>query len=195
MKKRNIKGKVILILCIFAAIIAAFQIYIWTGSDKEIKNSDTIIVLGCKVDRKTPTASLQERTEKAEKLYKSNKAEYIIVSGGKGRGEDITEAECMKNILINDGIDKEKIIIEDKSKNTQENIKFSKEIMEIRNLKNAIVVSNKFHLRRAAMICKKNKVNASYTGIFLKDHIFTEIYGGIREMPALIKDFILQIFK
>ena len=54
----------------------------------------------------------------------------IIVSGGRGRGEDITEASAMKDYLVSKGINKDMIIMEDKSKTTKENFDFSKKIIE-----------------------------------------------------------------
>lgn len=76
-----------------------------------------------------------------------------------GAGEDITEASAMKNFLLGKGIDKNKIIMEDQSKNTMENLAFSKKIMECKGFKTAVVVSNKYHLKRVSLMSKRLKMN------------------------------------
>lgn len=155
-------------------------------------NSDAILILGCQLKGETPSGFLTERTLKAAELYKAGKAKYIIASGGKGSGENISEAEGMKRILLKEGIPEEAIILEDKSKNTNENIKNSKKVADDKNFKSLIVVSNSFHLRRAKILCEKNNVSASYSGTFAKRYIGKEIYGTLREMPGIIKDVIFN---
>jgi len=117
------------------------------GIKSKPSESDCIIVLGCQVKGTSPSLFLQERLNEGIRLYKEGYGKYILVSGGKGAGEDITEASAMKNFLLGEGIDKNKIIMEDQSKNTMENLTFSKKIMESRGFKTAVVVSNKYHLK------------------------------------------------
>lgn len=193
--KRNIlkKKKVRVSLTVILLICLMFQGYIWwIPVMTEAKTSDAIIVLGCQLHGEIPSAFLRERTLKAAQLYKQNKGKYIIVSGGQGPGETISEAEGMKRILLQEGIPESSIILEDKSRNTNENIKNSKQILDKMNLKSVIVVSNDFHLRRAKVLCDKNNLSASYSGVFVKQYIFKEVYGAIREMPGIIKDILFN---
>jgi uncharacterized SAM-binding protein YcdF (DUF218 family) len=188
MKKRlkMIFLAIVIVFVVFQTFIFSLPIF-----TKPVK-SDTIVVLGCRLRGETPSEFLTERTEKAAELYKKGFGNYIIVSGGKGSGEDISEAEGMKRILLSKGIEEDKIIMEDKSTNTSENIKFTSKIMKEKDLNTAVVVSNDFHLRRAWLLCKKNKLSATYKGVFSKENFITEIYGAVREMPAIIKDLILS---
>lgn len=170
-------------------ILILSQAFIFsTDYFNDIKKSDVIIVLGCKVQNEEPTRFLLERTLKANELYKEGYAKYIILSGGKGEDEGISEAECMKRILIEQGIESDKLILEDQSKDTYENLVNSQKIMKDKNLNRAIIVSNKFHLRRAKMISEKLKLEASYSGVFVKDKWYKEMYGGLREVLGIIKD-------
>lgn len=190
MKKKMIK--ISLIMSMFF-LLAGIYIYSVPILDKPVK-SDAIIILGCRVNGTNPSGFLTKRVEVGEKLYKQGYAENIIVSGGMGDKEDISEAECMKNLLIKSGIDSNKIILEDKSKSTNENIKFSSKIMKELNYKSAIIVSNNFHLRRVKIIAKKNNLESTFKGFTCldKQYLFPEIYGAIREIPAIIKDIIIN---
>lgn len=188
MIKKNLRKKVIMLLSVIIIFIAAFQVYIWTVPVDNVKRADAAVVLGCRIKGNSPTPFLEDRTKRAAQLYKENKVKYIIVSGGKGNGENMSEAQCMKNILLEEGIAEDKIFMEDKSENTRQNIKNSNEIIKKNNFNSVIVVSNLFHLRRASILCGKNGVNASYSGTFSKKYMGTEIYGGLREIPAIIKD-------
>lgn len=179
---------VILIFLIIAFI--AFQI-IYFGIKSKPKKSDCIIILGCKVKGNDPTPFLKWRLDEGLNLYRKGYGKYIIASGAKGPGENISEGKAMEKYLLQKGVDKRFIIIEDKSKNTLENIKFSKNKMDINNLKSSIIVSNKYHLKRAEILCKREGIKASYSGVFVKPYISHEIVGFIREIPA----FLVYYFK
>src|SRR5699024_6136132 len=136
---------------IYIFLIGVFSIVILLGIDIKIfgskaipKRSDCIIVLGCSVYGTVPSPFLKGRLQHATGLYSEGYADYIIVSGGQGAGEDISEAEAMKNYLLIHGMDENKIIVEDRSTSTYENLKYSKEEMDKRSLRDAIIVSNEF---------------------------------------------------
>lgn len=80
----------------------------------------------------------------------------MIVSGGKGKGENISEASAMKRELMEQEIEEERIIMEDRSTSTDENIKFSKSLIPS-NKQKGIIVTNDFHMYRAKRL-PKNKV-------------------------------------
>lgn len=155
------------------------------------KESDCILILGCQVRGTSLSQFLKERLDKGIELYNEGFAKYILVSGGQGPGEDITEAEAMKAYLVSMGIEENKIIIENRSGNTMENIQYSKKAMNERNLNTAIVVSNKYHLKRASIMARKVGLNASYSGVFVSRYFLDEIYGFFREIPGIIRLYIL----
>lgn len=121
-----------------------------------------MIVLGASVKNTTPSLTLRGRLDKAIKyLYESKDDCYIVVSGGKGSDEKLSEAKAMGNYLVEHGVNKNKIILEDKSTNTYENFKYSKEKIEknsnkdIKNL-NIKVVTTDFHSFRSFILAKVN---------------------------------------
>lgn len=118
------------------------------------ENADYLIILGARVKGSVPSLSLQYRIDKAAEYLTANKHTLVIVSGGKGPGEDISEAKAMQQGLIAQGIEEARIMMEDKSTTTYENIVFSKELIPDTAVL-GLVVSNDFHIYRAVEIAKK----------------------------------------
>ncbi len=118
------------------------------------RHLDYIVVLGCGVigDRVTPL--LAGRIEKGLQLLNKNPSAKIIMSGGQGPGEDLPEGEAMAKYAMAKGVDKEQIIIENKSVNTKENLLFSKALMQGDKPRIAIVTTS-YHVFRALMLARQ----------------------------------------
>lgn len=158
-------GKIILgILHIFITvfIIYAIVVSIFMGfaAAKQPPNTDTtLVLLGCKVNGDHPSKSLRRRLEAAYDYLYANPAVPCIVTGGQGSDETMTEAQCMYQYLIENGIDKERIFMENKAKNTKENILFSLEIIKDRGLSsNITIATDGYHQLRSNIVALKNKV-------------------------------------
>lgn len=89
----------------------------------------------------------------------------LITSGGQGPGEDLPESHAMADYLIEHGVPRDRILLEDRSRTTEENLRFSREIM-LERLPNyrCVVVTNNYHVLRAALIAKKAKVKGQVIG-------------------------------
>ena len=90
------------------------------------KNLDYIIVLGAHVDGTRMTLALLERARRALLYLEENPATRAVLSGGKGDGENISEAEAMYRYLTSYGIDGNRLILEEESTSTKENLEFSR---------------------------------------------------------------------
>jgi uncharacterized SAM-binding protein YcdF (DUF218 family) len=176
-------------IVIIACLYLEYKIYSF-GWRARPEKSDSIVILGCRVRGTRPSTFLETRLEEGLRLYREGYGKYIIVSGGQGPGEDISEAEAMRKYLLERGVDDADILVEDKSTTTMENLSYSKKKMDARGLKNAIIVSNKYHLKRASMMADRAQIDASYSGVFVKKYWLNEISGSLREIPAFIKLFI-----
>lgn len=115
--------------------------------------ADYVIVLGAQVKGTRPSRSLLRRIEAAAEYLKKNPDTKVIASGGQGPREDITEAQCICETLINMGIDEERIFMEPISVSTWENLVFSAEMVGYNH--KFVVVTNGFHLYRAVKTAKK----------------------------------------
>ena len=118
-------------------------------------DADYLIVLGAAVHGDTPSLSLVERLEAAKDYLIKHPDTVVIVSGGQGSGENVSEARAMYEWLCANGIDPVRIIMEDKASSTYENLKFSREIInELSDDATIAVVSSEYHLCRAKLIAK-----------------------------------------
>lgn len=140
-------------LCIILEVLI-----IYSGAVKEEGNEDYLIILGAGLNGMQISRSLYERLLEGLNYLNSKPNLKVVVSGGQGPGEEITEAEAMKNFLVSNGINSNRIIIEDKSKNTYENFKFTKELLDKFDGRENIklrIISNNFHIFRSKMIAKR----------------------------------------
>lgn len=119
----------------------------------EFLEADCLIIFGCHLK-----PLLDERLECAIKILKSKKIDTILLTGGIGVNGNFNESEYMKKALLNFGIAENKILVDDKSTTTEENIVNSIQILRDNNLinnKKIVLVSNQAHLRRIGMELKK----------------------------------------
>ncbi|HBC96251.1 MAG TPA: YdcF family protein [Clostridium sp.] len=189
---RKLKFAVCFVTIVFMAVLLTeFQI-VFFGEDTKPEKSDCIIVLGCRVYGITPSPFLIGRLNRGLELYQNGYGNYIIVSGGKGQGENISEAEAMRTYLASRGMDSSRIIVEDKSASTMANLINSKKIMDTMGFKTAVIVSNKYHLKRASLMAKSQHIKGSYAGVFMSSYKMREIGGYIREIPAIWKYYLLK---
>lgn len=130
---------------------------------------------------------------KAEKEgNKITKNIKIIVSGGQGNGEDISEAQAMYDYLVQNGIPADIIIKEDKSTNTEENFRFSEKFIEEKSAKIGIVTNN-FHIYRAKKLAHAKGLD-NITGIPASSDNVLFINYMVRESIGIVKDYLCGNF-
>ncbi|HHV09746.1 MAG TPA: YdcF family protein [Clostridiales bacterium] len=173
-------------LCIF--ILVEGTIIYYSNQDAEA-GADYAIVLGAQVRGTTITKSLKKRLDTALEYLEDNPQTQVIVSGGQGPGEDITEAEAMRIYLEEGGIAPERIIKEESSTNTAENIRYSKLLME-GEAPDLVIVTNGFHVFRAISIARKQGLPQAQGLAAPSDQILTLNYY-IREAAGVLKDFLV----
>ncbi len=187
-------GKVVIITVIgfiilgliLVTVISAFMIN--TANDYP-EDPNVVVVLGCKVNGTTPSLMLTKRLEATYDYLIENEDVLVIVSGGQGENEDISEAQCMKDYLIDKGISDDRIIMEDKSTSTYENILFSKQIMSDMELgNNIIIITDGFHQLRAKMIA--NKLDVETDSVSAKTPIYLLPTYWVREWFGVIDEYV-----
>lgn len=154
-------------------------------------DKDYIIILGCGIRKDgTLTPILKARVDRAIEFSNMQKEatgkEIVFVpSGGQGEDECISEAEAMKRYLVNQGIEEKNILIENRSKNTLENIKFSNELITSKMEKpNIAYVTTNYHVFRAGVICSNLNIEAEGIGAKTKSYYFINAF--IREFIATL---------
>ncbi|WP_079509211.1 YdcF family protein [Mesobacillus jeotgali] len=156
------------------------------------RGGDYMIILGARVKGSRPSLALQFRIDYAAEYLKDNPQTIAIASGGKGPGEDFSEAEAIKKKLVEYGIEESRILLEDKSTNTYENIGFSKKLIP-KEAKTGLLVTNDFHIYRAQMIAENEGLMIS--GLPAKTPIQAVFKSYLREYLALTKYFIITAFR
>lgn len=147
----------------------------------------TAVVLGCRVYGERPSLILTERMDAAVAYLNENPDAVCIASGGQGQDEDISEAECIYRYLVENGIDGERIYLEERSTSTRENLAFSLEIIEENALSREIaIVTNEFHEYRAGIIADRlglsyGAVSAKTAGWLLPTYYARELFGVLYE--------------
>ena len=133
-------------------------------ADNSAIPADAVIVLGAGVNGETPSAALWSRIRAAEDYLKRHPGIPVVLSGGQGPGERITEAEAMRRALWGeDEAENARFLLEEESANTAQNFRFSKVLLEEHGLdtETAViaVVTNDFHCFRSRMIARKQGLN------------------------------------
>lgn len=141
------------------------------------------VVLGCGLFGEAPSWLLAERLKTAEQYARQYPDCKLILSGGQGCGELITEAEAMRRYLVSAGISQERLILEEHSHNTFENLRNSNRILDENDgekVHDCIIISNNFHLYRAKRLAKIIGMNSDTlaaptpvgtVGMFLREGI------------------------
>lgn len=145
---------------LLAAAITGFLI-VRTGEKTATDHCDYLIVLGAGVNGTVPSLTLRERLDAAYDYLQAHPDTICVVSGGQGPGEDITEAKCMAHWLTEKGIDPSRIWQEDMSTSTQENLRFSLELIEdsTGNRPGTVgIISSEYHLYRAGLMAQDQNV-------------------------------------
>lgn len=157
----------IIAFAVYAVICTAFMIYFSSVTPDE---KSTVITLGALVHKdNTPSASLMGRINGTYEYLIENPDAKAVLSGGKGDNEGESEADCMYQELIKKGIDKDRLLIEDKSVNTESNMKNSYEIIKANDLPENIAIStDRYHQLRARIIAKKQGIDSGIGAVNAK---------------------------
>ena len=172
---------------LFGTIIIGFV----SANKKPSFDKDFIIILGCKIKKDGLLLPLVKgRVDKAIEFAKNQKQKtgkdvIFVPSGGKGKDELISEAEAMKRYLLEQKIDEKNIIIENKSRNTYENIKFSYKVIKKNNSNPKIAFSTtNYHVFRVGNIASSQNLNIE--GIGSRTKAYYWINAFIREFVATL---------
>lgn len=183
---RHTVGKTAVVLAgaavVFCAGACAFiGVNMVRYSETPSERVDCVLVLGCQVKGEVPSSMLSDRLNAALEVLNNKPQALCVVSGGRGRGEDISEAEAMRRYLTERGISEERIITEDKSTSTAENFGFSAEMLKSRDItENIVVVTSDFHQFRAHILASREGLEVSH-------------HSARTSLPALLNNAVREI--
>lgn len=158
--------------------------------------ADAVIVLGAGVNGTEPSLSLRTRLDAALDYLERWPEIPVVLTGGQGYGEEITEAACMYAYLTEHGVDPQRLILEEHAGNTSENFSFSWEKLEQVGIDPAratvALVSNDFHIARARLIAQKQGYGHTVGVPAPLPWLHLEVNYFLREAFAVVKSLVFD---
>lgn len=160
-----------IILLAFALLMAGF---IWamlniafypallaqqSAAPEKIK-ADAAIVLGASVWKDKPSPVFAERIKYGIQLYKNGQVHYLIFTGGLSESDKLSESATARQYAVEQGIPAEKILVEEISTNTYQNLVQACKLMQAHQLQNVMIVSDPLHMKRAMTMADELHINA-----------------------------------
>ena len=180
-------GIVCVLIIAVLANIAVFEVKIIREARTEpVPDADWVIILGAKVNISTPSLSLTNRCRAAVAYLRENPRTRAVATGGKGTDEWIAESFATKVYLKSEGIADERILTEEKSTSTQENLRYALAAIEAAGGSaddSIVIVTSAFHVYRA----KKLAAATGFTNVSAKgseDLAVLKPYYYFREYAA-----------
>lgn len=183
------RGRQIILAVMGVGALCFFVVEIRIASkmkSDESKDLDCLILLGAQVRGQNPSRALWRRIQRALAYLKEHPKTVAILSGGRGPGEDVTEAEAMRRCLVKAGIPEWRLILEGKSTSTLENLKFSQKLLPEKTRSVGILTSN-FHVYRALRLARKLGyqspvgISASCEPLYLPHYLMREFFALMKE--------------
>ncbi len=180
-----------------AIVLTIFSLFLWwlTGKwmDEGVEpaadgTNNYAIILGAKVKKDSLSLSLQYRLDAALKYANQHPHVIMILSGGQGPDEPISEAEAMRRFLTENGIAEERLILESASTSTYENILFSKKLLPSK-IQSVTIITSDYHLARARKIAASLGLDSDAVSAKTPKVVAAKL--TTRERIALVKTYIV----
>ncbi|WP_313961342.1 YdcF family protein [uncultured Parvimonas sp.] len=180
--------KFFLFLCL--CLVVLIQSLIYHSKKNEIDTYENyVLVLGAEANNGKLSKTLINRLDTTVEYLNKHKTANAVLCGGKEKNNELSEAEFMQKYLVEKGINKERLIVETKSKNTFENVKFALEKLD-KKPSEIMVISSDYHLFRAKLILYRFGILART--VPAKTPFGAVIASNVRETLAVVKTFLFD---
>lgn len=195
-KRKQIVLQILALFILLGLIVSSLSYFAirseWDSTIEDPSDIDVLVVLGAGVWGDQPSPQLKLRLKTAAKVFKENPHMLILVSGGQGPDEEVSEAKAMRDYLVKLDVPSESILLEDRSTSTVENLIFSKAILDSLKVNTSTVgiVTTEFHMYRAKMLARRFGMDVQ--GESAPNVPIIVFKNTMREILALIKDTIVH---
>ena len=186
------------VLALILVPLLTIEVYVINlgRSDRTSLPADAVVVLGAGVNGTQPSLSLYTRLNAALAYLEDNPDIPVVLTGGQGYGEEVTEARCMYDWLTARGVDPERLILEERAGNTAENFAFSKELFKERGIDPGLfrvaVVTNDFHIARSRLIAAREGYGYAFGVPARLPWLHLEVNYYLREAFAMVKTLLFD---
>ena len=194
--------KILLALVLLAVVaFAVLEGIILSGGRTQVAAGDgapeVMVIFGCKVDPDGPSILLRDRLDTALDYLEAHPDMTVVVSGGQGDDEHVSEAQAMYDYLVEHGADGDQIIREDQSRNTWQNVNDTLDLFqsgEIDGTERVLLVSSDFHLTRIQMLWNRASGGGDTLSTLAApvSHFPSRVQMFFREPFALVKSFLFD---
>lgn len=194
-RKKPWKRALLALLLVCGAVFAALEVYIAANSRTEISGEpEVMVIFGCKVETWGPSILLRDRLDTALAYLNDHPDITVVVAGGKGDDEHQSEAQCMYEYLTAHGVDGDRITLEDRSRNTWQNICYTVELFRngtVESTGKILAVSSGFHLARIRLLWNRAWEGTCTLSTLAApvSHLPSAVQMFFREPLALVKSF------
>ncbi|GAB4584935.1 YdcF family protein [Nocardia sp. IFM 10818] len=179
-------------LLVLAALIAFTAHVLVYARRPQRPGADVIVVLGCRLREGEPGRLLASRLDRAAEVYRrereSGATPLLVTSGGQGPGDSAAEADVMADYLEAIGIPPAALVRENRSRNTEENLRFTRRELRTRGLDpfatRMTVVTSDFHVLRSTALARRLGLPAQVTGA--RTACFAVRKAFLREFVAVL---------
>lgn len=195
-KKRFRLFALFLLLSLLSCLFTAFGIVDYGKTDRKAP-ADVAIVLGAATAGGEVSPVYRERINHGIWLYENGYVDYLILTGGVGDGNQVSDAYTAKQYALSQSVPEEVILIEEQSVITEENLRYAKQIMDEHSFDTAILVSDPLHMKRAMLMAEDYGIHAcsSPTPTTMYQSLKTQIPFLLREVFFYIGYSIVRIFR
>ncbi len=153
--RRHTKKIAFWLLCAVLTWCVVLGTIIWRyGNHDGVTQSDCIIVLGAAIEGTAASPVFDERIQHGINLHKAGHAPKLVFTGGIGDGEDFSESRVGQSIAIQQGVPATDLLLEEKSRTTQQNLSEARNLMKQHKIVSAVIVSDPLHMKRAMMMAE-----------------------------------------
>lgn len=184
-----------MILALLRAALVAAALFIWYiattiyifAERQDVVSADAAIVLGAAVWNDRPSPIFRERINHAIGLYQAGQVDYLIFTGGLGARDVLSEAEVARRYARARGVPDQRILIEERSTSTYENLLYAQQVARRAGLETFVITSTPYHMRRALAVARDLGMTAysSPTQTTRWISSSTETYFYVREVVAM----------
>ena len=160
-KRRGVLGwawRGLLLLALWLVGVASY--IVWVGERDQAAPADVIIVLGAAAYDRNPSPVFKERIRHGIDLYQRGFAKQLIFTGGFGNGARYSESQVARSYALKRGVPAEAILIETQSRTTRQNLQEAVTLMQARQYRRALIVSDPLHMARALRLARELGIDA-----------------------------------